>query len=68
MLDIRPTAGALGAEIQGIDLTRKFAPDDFLRLRKLLNEYQVIFFRDQNISPANMKTLAASFGPVDPWY
>lgn len=66
MLDIKPVAGALGAEIYGMDLSRELASDDFLRIRKLLNEYQVIFFRDANISPANMKSLALSFGPVQP--
>lgn len=64
MLDITPVAGALGAEIRGIDLTKELGQEDFLRIRKLLNEYEVIFFRDQDISPANMKALALSFGPV----
>ncbi len=64
MLDIRPMAGALGAEIHGLDLCGDISTEDFLRIRKLLNEYQVIFFRDQQISPANMKALALSFGPV----
>lgn len=64
MLDIKPMAGALGAEIHGLDLSRQLDSDDFLRIRKLLNEYQVIFFRDQDISAANMKSLALSFGPV----
>ena len=64
MLDIKPMAGALGAEIYGMDLTRDLDQADFLRVRKLLNEYQVIFFREQAISPANMKALALSFGPV----
>lgn len=64
MLDITPVAGALGAEIRGLDLTGALTDEDFLRVRKLLNEYEVIFFRDQDISPANMKALALSFGPV----
>ena len=64
MLDIKPMAGALGAEIYGLDLGQELSSDDFLRIRKLLNEYQVIFFREQSISPANMKALALSFGPV----
>ena len=66
MLDIKPVAGALGAEIYGMNLSRELGEDDFLRVRKLLNEYQVIFFRGAAISPANMKALALSFGPVQP--
>ncbi len=64
MLDIKPSAGALGAEIRGLDLNGELTRGDFLRVRKLLNEYEVIFFRDQDISPESMKTLALSFGPV----
>ena len=64
MLDIKPVAGAIGAEIYGMNLSRDLTEDDFLRIRKLLNEYEVIFFRDAQISPANMKALALSFGPV----
>ena len=64
MLDIKPMAGALGAEIHGLDLSGELGEGDFAPVRKLLNEYQVIFIRDQDISPANMKALALSFGPV----
>ena len=64
MLDIKPVAGALGAEIYGMDLSRTLTEDDFLRIHKLLNKYEVIFFRDAQISPASMKALALSFGPV----
>ncbi len=64
MLEIIPMAGALGAEIHGLDLAQTLNEDDILRLRKLLNEYQVIFFRDQDISPARQKALALTFGPL----
>ncbi len=64
MLDIKPLSAALGAEIHGLDLSRELKREDFLRIRKLLNEYQVIFFRDQDISPARQKALALSFGPL----
>ena len=64
MLDIKPLAGALGAEIRGMDLGQALSEDDVLRLRKLLNEYEVIFFRDQDISPARQKSLALCFGPL----
>jgi taurine dioxygenase len=64
MLDIKPLSAALGAEIHGLDLSRELKREDFLRIRKLLNEYEVIFFRDQDISPARQKALALSFGPL----
>ena len=64
MLDIKPMAGALGAEIHGIDLSVELSEENSLRIRKLLNEYEVIFFRDQDILPARQIALALSFGPL----
>jgi taurine dioxygenase len=64
MLEIKPLSGALGAEVHGMDLSVDLSADDTLRLRKLLNEYEVIFFRDQDISPARQKALALTFGPL----
>ena len=64
MLDIKPVAGALGAEIHGLDLSRELTQDSCVLIRRLLNEYEVIFFRDQNISPTRQKALALSFGPL----
>ena len=64
MLEILPLAGALGAEIKGIDLSAELGSDDVQRLRDLLNEHEVIFFRDQDITPARQKALALTFGPL----
>jgi len=64
MLEIRPMGGALGAEIHGIDLSAELSEENSLRIRKLLNEYEVIFFRDQDISPERQRALALSFGPI----
>jgi len=66
MLDIKPMAGALGAEIHGLDLSRELDEEDFLRIRKSLNEYQLIFFRDQDISPAKMTALADAIAENPP--
>jgi taurine dioxygenase len=64
MLDIRPMAGALGAEIHGIDLSRDLDRERVGTLRQVLNEHEVIFFRDQDISPARQHALASAFGPL----
>ena len=64
MITARPIAGALGAEIEGINLTQSVDQDDYKQIRKLLIEHEVIFFRNQDISPAQQKDLAHSFGPL----
>ncbi|MEM9255039.1 MAG: TauD/TfdA family dioxygenase [Pseudomonadota bacterium] len=64
MIEAIPLAGALGAEIRGIDLREKLHPEAAGRIRELLLTHEVIFFRDQDISPAQQKALALSFGPL----
>tara|TARA_R100001480_G_scaffold86514_7_gene94133 strand:- start:733 stop:1557 length:825 start_codon:yes stop_codon:yes gene_type:complete len=64
MFDVTPLAGALGAEISGIDLAQDLVPDQVTELRRLLNEHEVIFFRDQNINPGRQHALASCFGPL----
>ena len=64
MLEIKPMAGALGAEIHGLDLSQDLSSQNIRRVRELLNEYEVIFFRDQDISPARQRDLALCFGPL----
>ncbi|MDX1735497.1 MAG: TauD/TfdA family dioxygenase, partial [Halioglobus sp.] len=64
MPEISPVAGALGVEISGIDLGQELSFDTAAQVRSLLVEHEVIFFRDQDISPARQKALALSFGAL----
>lgn len=65
-LEIRPIAGALGAEIHGVDLSRSLSADIVAELRRALLDHLVIFFRDQELSPAQFLAFARSFGtPIE---
>jgi taurine dioxygenase len=64
VFEVKPIAGALGAELHGIDLSQNLSSEVTAEIRRLLVEYQVVFFRDQIISPAQHKVLAESFGPL----
>ena len=64
MLKLTPVAGALGAEVAGIDLTQPIDDALYLKIRSALVEHQVLFFRDQAIEPAHQKALADRFGPL----
>jgi taurine dioxygenase len=55
---------ALGAEVSGLDLSGVLAPADIDRLGELLIEHQVLFFRDQPITPEAQARFAACFGPL----
>ena len=63
-LNIKPLSGCIGAEIHGIDLTKPITHDLYIQLRQCLVEYEVIFFRDQAITPAQQHALASMFGPL----
>lgn len=65
-LEIAPIAGALGAEITGVDLTRPISVEQVAAIRAALLEHLVIFFRAQELSPAQFLSFARLFGtPID---
>ena len=63
-MDIKLISGALGAEIDGIDL-KDTSIETFKKINKLLLEHKVIFFRNQNITAEEQLTLAKHFGPLE---
>ena len=63
-LDVRRSSGALGAEIDGVDLAAPLDEATVGALRSALLEHIVIFFRDQTLSPQNLLALARRFGEV----
>src|SRR2546421_12105179 len=65
-LDIRPIAGALGAEILGLDLAHDVSDDTIAAIRAAWLEHLVVFFRDQRLEPAQLLSVARRFGePVE---
>ena len=62
---IRRTSGALGAEIEGIDLAKPLADETIAQIRAALVEHQVIFFRDQALTPAQQVAFGRRFGPLN---
>lgn len=65
-LNVRRIAGALGAEITGVDLARDVEDDAVIaEIRRALVEHQVVFFRDQRMTPAEQVRFGAHFGPLN---
>lgn len=66
MIHCTRMAGALGAEVSGIDLSRPLAPDQIAMIRAALAEHEVLCFREQPILTIDQhKALAASFGELE---
>lgn len=61
-LDIRPLAGACGAEVFGVNGAAPLANDVSAALKAAWLEHQVIVLRDQDLSPAGLVALARNFG------
>ena len=64
-MKLTPVAGALGAEVSGIDLSSNYEGDIARRLRTAFLEHQVLFFRDQQMSPDHLLRFARIFGEPD---
>ena len=64
-LDIRPIAGALGAEIHGVDLSQDLDDATFDAVQMALHDHLVIFFRDQTITPDQHLAFARRFGEIE---
>jgi taurine dioxygenase len=57
-------APALGAQVHDIDLAVPLTDATIQAIRDGLDEYQVLFFRDQTITPAQQRDFAARFGEL----
>jgi taurine dioxygenase len=62
MLEIHPIAGALGAEIHGVDLSRPLDEETVLEIRKAFLEHLVVFFRGQTLTPQQQVAFARRLG------
>ncbi len=63
-IDIHPLSPALGAQISGIDLNRDLTGEQRNVIEQALLDHQVLFFRDQPITPQQQARFAAHFGDL----
>ena len=62
-IEVKPIAGALGAEISGVDL-RDVDDATFDDIHDAWLEHQVVFFRDQDITPEQQIAFSKRFGEI----
>ncbi|WP_409277612.1 taurine dioxygenase [Pseudomonas defluvii] len=63
-LTITPLSPALGAQISGIDLSVEINAEQRDAIEQALLKHQVLFFRDQPLTPAQQARFAAHFGDL----
>ena len=61
-IQVHPIAGALGAEISGVDIARPLQPEVFSEIRQAFLDYLVIFFRNLELTPQEQLDFAQHFG------
>src|SRR5215510_15067623 len=65
-IEVRPIAGALGAEIGGVDLANGVSDDVMAEIHRAWLEHLVVFFRDQDLSADAFLEFARHVGtPVE---
>ena len=65
-IEVKPIAGALGAEIAGVDMSKELDDEVVGEIRHAWLEHLVIFLRDQTVTPQQQLTFARRFGaPVE---
>ena len=66
MLKVKQIAGALGAEISGVDLAKGVPVSLAADIRKVFLDHQVIFLHDQNLTPQQFLAFAKAMGePIE---
>jgi len=63
--EVIPTGAVLGAEIAGVDLSRQLDSATFAAIERAYDEYGVIFFRGQSITPAQQVAFTRRFGEIE---
>lgn len=64
-MKVIPLASALGARVDGLDLSKELAAEQVAQLREAWLEHQVLLFRDQHLTPANLIAFSERFAPSE---
>lgn len=63
-ITVKPIAGAIGAEINGIDLAQDIDDQTIAEIAQAQRDHLVILFRDRDIKPAQHLAFANRFSDI----
>ena len=63
-MKVKKISTALGAEVSGIDLSQTLTDKQLTELQSLQDQFEVLFFRDQSLTPLQQQQLAEQFGEL----
>jgi taurine dioxygenase len=62
LIEVKPVAGALGAEVFGVDLSQPVSDAVEAEIQQAFADHLVLFFRDQKLDEDNLLRVAGMFG------
>ncbi len=65
MITVTRVGKHIGAEISGVDLTQTLSDDTFAQIAKAFFDNEVVFFRNQKITPAQQVAFTQRFGILE---
>ena len=65
MIKVKRSGAPLGAEIQGVDLAGQIDDATFREIVDLFHEHEVVFFRDQKLTPEQHVAFSRRFGELE---
>jgi alpha-ketoglutarate-dependent taurine dioxygenase len=63
-ITVEPISGACGCEIGGVDLREPIAPETLEEVMRAFEQFLVIVFRDQDLTPEQHKAFSRYFGEL----
>src|SRR5580704_5257067 len=63
-ITVNPVAGRIGAEIEGVDISRPLDADAVGVIQQALDEWKVVFFRNQRLDHAAQIEFGRQFGEL----
>jgi alpha-ketoglutarate-dependent taurine dioxygenase len=63
-ISVEPISGACGCEISGVDLSRPLDTETVGEIMRAFEQFLVIVFRDQVLTPDQHKAFSRLFGPI----
>jgi taurine dioxygenase len=64
-VEVRPTRAALGADVDGVDLSQKLLPDAIDAIKRAWSAHLVLRFRGQQLDDDQLMRFSAYFGELD---
>ena len=64
-IDVKPLSGALGAEIEGVDIASRLNEEQFAEIHRAFADFSVILFRNQSLTQEQHIAFARRWGDIN---